>query len=766
MLLHINIKKYWFVLIISSILFLIPFFWLKPGVMDLGGDSNRLYFYDPISFIKHVSLYNVLTVGRGIVEPSYYYLPFVGCIAILKFIGLSSTQVINLMNAFKLFGAFLSIFLITRILLLGDERHENQKIIPSSIMSGIFYIISYNSSQMSSLWDRAILSHSQVFLNPLIFYLLLKFFLTLSYKYLWVLLILSFIFSPNFGLTSVPAFFAFYPLSILFLFIYITMIRKKTIALRETIIGVIFFLILHAFHLLSQLTNLIDKSSYINNRVFNKELIENGGVNYFSAIHGLAKIIYNIFVPSVNRNLQWVSFISPFITIVGVVLSGKRKDLLLIASFFAFTLFLVSANITNIGYDFYRSLFYIPGFSIFRNFYTQWLFIFIFYYSLLFGYGIFFIMKKLNLLAAKCFYVFVLILLSVESIPLLSGDIIINKTIRGSNNVKSTFIMDPRFEDTLQFIRTLPDDGKILVLPLTDYYMQVVGGKNGGAYEGPSIISHLTGKYSFVGYQNFGYEKMAPYAEDIMKYSREHNYERLLRIFTTLNIRYFLHEADPAVYEEGFPSEPFGYMKTSMPKTQEAYKEYLSHFPLSLIYSKGPYRIYEINKSSYNSTIFIPDGVYKGSELSFDKDKIHASFIDEYTCEKPVLNGICERYQKPDATIAFKMVNPTLYSVSVHAKKRVNSLFIVLQHTYHNGWKIKYHNNNIGDEGHILVNGYANGWVLNEHELPNQPEYTIFIQLETQKYFWYGMTISSVTLVVLVGLLIRSFILKPVFKKT
>jgi len=37
-------------IIISVILFFIPFFWLKPGEMDLGGDSTRLYFYDPVSF--------------------------------------------------------------------------------------------------------------------------------------------------------------------------------------------------------------------------------------------------------------------------------------------------------------------------------------------------------------------------------------------------------------------------------------------------------------------------------------------------------------------------------------------------------------------------------------------------------------------------------------------------------------------------------------------------------------------------------------------
>ncbi len=758
------INKYKFVILVSFILFIAPFFWLKPGEMDLGGDSNRLYFYDPISFIKHISIYNMFPIGRGTVEPSYYYLPFVSFLAFLKTMGFSSTMMISLINSLKLAGGFISVFLIVRVLLLESVGIQNSKITQAALLSGLFYIVSLNSYHMAVFWDRAILSHTQVFLNPVIFYFLLKFFLTNSYAYLWIVLLISFIFSPNFGLTSAPPFFAFYPLALAFLFIYIHVFKRKPIPWVGVGIGIVSFLLLHAFQLFGQVASLFDSSSSTNARVFNKEQIEQGGVNYFSAVHGLAKAVFSIFLPSVDRQLQWASFVGPLVIIVGILLNKRRKELLLIALFFALTFFLVSANITDIGFQLYRALFYLPGFSMFRNFYTQWLFIFIFFYALLFGFGIYSILEKLKPYVGKAFYIFVLLFLGTMSVPLVSGEIVTKNIIKGSNNVKSTFIMDPRFEETLQFIRSLPDDGKILALPLTDYYMQVIAGKNGGAYEGPSIISHLTGKYSFVGYQNFGYEKMAPYAEDIMKYSREHNYERLLRIFTTLNIRYILHNSDPAVYEKGFSPGPFGYMMTSLPKTQEAYKEYLSHFPLKSIYTNGPYAIYEINKFFYNSTIFIPDRIYQSSQLSFDEDRIHAIFIDENTCKEPVLRDLCEGYQKPDATINFELINPTLYSVTVRAEKPVSSLFLVLQHTFHNGWKIVYNDKNIGEEGHILVNGYANGWLLKEQDLPNQSEYTIFIQLETQKYFWYGLAISSVAFVVLVGLLIRSLMERSALK--
>ena len=68
-------KTYLF--IISLLLFIIPFFWLKPGEMDLGGDSSRLYFYDPINYLNNYSLYNILPFGMGLVEPHFYSLPIV-----------------------------------------------------------------------------------------------------------------------------------------------------------------------------------------------------------------------------------------------------------------------------------------------------------------------------------------------------------------------------------------------------------------------------------------------------------------------------------------------------------------------------------------------------------------------------------------------------------------------------------------------------------------------------------------------------------------
>src|SRR5258708_1010223 len=71
-------------IIISLILFVVPFFWFKPGEMDLGGDSSRLYFYDPISYLFKSALYVISPSSFGFENRNYVNLPFITLLIILK----------------------------------------------------------------------------------------------------------------------------------------------------------------------------------------------------------------------------------------------------------------------------------------------------------------------------------------------------------------------------------------------------------------------------------------------------------------------------------------------------------------------------------------------------------------------------------------------------------------------------------------------------------------------------------------------------------
>lgn len=758
-------KKYRAVLLISIILFILPFFWLAPGEMDLGGDDTRLFFYDPITYVKNTNLYDIRIEGKGTVLPRYSDIPYIGIIALLKFFFSYPTLVISFINSLKLAGAFIAIYLITYEFLKEAYSGMSKKSIYTvSILAGIFYIISLGSHRLVFSWETALISHNEVFLSPLIFYLTFKFFLTYRYSYLWAAILISFIFAPNFGFAAAPSFFAFYPLAFLFLIMYIKFFLKKSIPWKGIYIGIVLFLGIHAFHLFGQFVSLFDSGNYIHARVFNKSEAEKEGLSYFLAVrdHGMA--VLNLLLPSEKHILRWASFIAPATIIIGFLLNGVRKKMFLLVSiFFLITLFLVTANITSVGFEFYKSLFYIPAFSMFRVFFVKWMIIFLFFYSLLFGFAAYNIVSNLKPFYAKLFSCLVFIVLIITGIPLFTGLPVKESIVRGSNNVKTSFVMDPLYEQTLQFIRKLPDDGKILVLPLTDFYLQVVYGKDGGAYAGPSTLRHLTTKYSFAGDQDFGFQPNDPaaYLEVMKKYGQDKNYDRLLRIFTTLNIRYIFHNADPKIYEESFSrfEGPYAYIKAALPNTQQGYIDFIRHFPARPIYANGQYTIYEIDKSAYNPTIFIPDGYYQSDKLSFDGDKVHSVFINNSTCNKEELKMLCrDEYKSSPANINFRMINPTLYEVTVRQNESAGTMLLVMQHTFHKGWKLIIDGKYTSDNKHISVNGYANAWFLSGKELPEKEKYTLFIQLDPQKYFWYGLSITSVSLITVIGLFIHSLI--------
>lgn len=755
-------RKYLPVLIITLTLFIIPFFWLKPGEMDLGGDNTRLYYYDPISYIKYLALYNVTHVGKGSVVPEYFYLPFVSMLGLLKF-AMSPTTLIAIVNGLKFSFGFLFVCLIVNELILVSGKTIMKKIaLMSSILAGLFYVASFSSVNMTYFWDRALITHNQIFINPLMFYLLLKFIFTRKSTYLWISILVSFLFSQNFSPVAAPPFLAFYPLALIYLFL----ISKNRIVVNTKImlLGFVFFVGVHAFHLLGEFVSIFDTASAYNTRIFNPHEILSGGLAYFDAIRGSGKSAFTMLLPSGNRMLQVFSIMAPLVVLVGFLWNKPFRRVYMVTSiFFLITVFFVTANITNIGYEFYKLLFYIPGFSMFRIFYEKWAFVHIFFYALLFGFGNYLLILKLKPIYIRAYFMTTIFFILVPATPLLLGWPINKAIIWGSKDVPAIIRMDPRYEETLQYIRSLPPDGKFLILPLTDFFRQLIYGEGGGVYEGPSTLAFLTDKYSFVGYQDFGYQSYdpAPYAGDIMNYSKLGDYQKLVRIFNTLNIRYILHNTDPRVYEETYyPGGDYYLMRTSLPKTQTEYREFVKQFPVKKLYENGPYQIYELDEAEYNPTVFVPQGVYVSNKLSFEKDKSHWVFIDKETCSKQAARDICDKYIPTTAEIAISMTDATRYNVTVKNYVPGVSLFLVLQHEYNSSWQVKLSNATIASQTHIPVNGYANGWYIPGRDLPNSDSFRLEIVLDSQKYFWYGSIVSVISLVIVVVLIMRTFVSK------
>lgn len=781
--------------IIAILLFILPFFWLKPGEMDLGGDSNRLYFYDPISNLKAFAIYSVSPYGIGNIINNQYFIPFLLFVAFFKSLFNSPTITIDIFNGFKLTGSFIFMFLIIKELF---QKEINTKMTlaqsTAAIMGAIFY--TFSPSVIDNM-KYALVTHSQVFLNPMIFYFLLRYLITLSMKYVWLALFITFIFSSNFALYN-PPLFAFFPLAIIFLLLYNFYVLRKPIPWKGITIGLLFFVFLHAFHLVPVVGNVFDKGSEFNMRVFESTSKVNPGLEYFNAILGLGKVSEHILLPLANNKLSLSLIIFPALAMLGFLsLKRKSKTLLLVSVFFFTTLFLVSANITQVGIEFYRKLFSLPGFGMFRGFFGQWQWVYTFFYTLLVGLSVSYLFSKF-----KTKYIYIVSILAIgfllaRSWIVFNGDIV--DVLHGaSKDVKVAVSIDRHYEEMLEFIKKIPNDGKIFHMPFTDYGYNIVGGANKGVYVGQSMVSILVGKNDFAGYQNID-----PFSEVFVKLVKDKNYPLIRQMMSLLQIRYILYSSDEMISSKFFPTFPYGYV--GLPGSPSELRDFVGNISEKKIYEAGNYSIFEVDKKQYLPHLYAAsemyfyninpkyDVRYSGASSFFpekpldsDKDP-RIAFIDRMTCNTILPAKICNRNsvrtEIKDIQIIYQRINPTKYRVTI--KNATKPFLLVFQNSFNSHWKLysaeapvvsksisdsyfdkgvielmpasnvfdknPFETNNLKSvygSAHVKVNGYANAWYIRPSELTSNNNIELILEMSTQKTVYYFLVVSAISLLV------------------
>ncbi len=571
-------------LIVAIIFFIIPFFWLKPGFVDLGGDAGRLYFLDPLAVARNLYSYSNLAWAT-----SHAIIPYELFLAFLHRFITSPTNMIVLEHGVQLSLAFLFMFLVIRDILSLSSRRSDVRVGWVSIAGGLVYV----GFVTSMGWATSLPSLNQVFLNPLLFYLLLRYCLNRSFWYMPTILLLTLLYSINFGFSSMPQIMSFYPLVIGFLLIVLSRLFGRSIPWRGLLTLGLLFVGLHSFHIIPTIASIVDTSTTTHSYVLSDQSIQYSGVHYFAVNHeALGKISTELFAPSKGSQNLLILLI-PIIILLGFM--GRPSKLLAVVGiFFAVTFFLVSANITKLGVELYQKLFYIPGFMMFRSFNEKWYPVFAFFYVLLFAFSFYSLVKN-----KKPWIVVALSLILIGStiyriIPFLQGKAI-DVPHYQSKNVSTVFSMDPDLMDTVSFVRILPE-GKVLTLPLTFPYYQIAYGKEGGAYVGVSMIINLAGREDFTGFWRFG-----EYAQGMFDAIHDEDVNRILQILSSLKVRYVFYNSDSRIMDN-FPDYPYIYpglmysSKDQLPaiRDQAAYKSFLAKLPLKKIYEKGFYSLYEI----------------------------------------------------------------------------------------------------------------------------------------------------------------------------
>lgn len=601
-------------LLIALLMFFIPFAWLKPGEMDLGGDNSRLYFYNPIAYLVSQSLYSVSHSGLGGENLSYFGIPFMLLLSFVKSIVHSPTILISIFHGINLSLGFFFCYRVVRELLTHEDVRPDIRVIElSGILAGLYYTFSPNPIRW---WGFPLLPMNQVFLNPLFFYLLLRFFLSGSLRYLLIAVVLSFVFSPNFSYIGAPTFFSFFPLAGLFLLIYTKYIRKKTIPVAKLVIGLLLFVSVQAFHLLPQIASIVTPGSEVNAFIFGETGKLDWGLKYFLATAPSIKVSYALLgLPQYTtpEAYWWMFAVFPLLFVLGLVWKKSRLYYLNVI-FFLITLYFVSANITRIGATLYALAFRLPGFSMFRVYYAQWEWVYLFFYALLVGQSAAVLLGNISRSVRRyLFFGAITALLIVTAWPLISGKLT-DTVLWQSKNIRSHVVMDPVFEEALAYVQSLPVDGKILSLPLNDYGYQSVKGANDAAYVGPSTITYIASRNEFNGAVELG--KFGP---ALLAAAGTEDIAAFRDILSMLNVRYIFYNEDPYIYGDNFPGLPFENVKRYFPETQEGYKKFIEKLGAREVKSFGGiYHIYEFDDSSY-----VPH-VYAAKSIAYWNDIIAA----------------------------------------------------------------------------------------------------------------------------------------------
>lgn len=704
-------KKFILPVVIALVLFIIPFFWLKPGFVDIGGDSGRLYFIDPLSLAQNLFQRRNFDGATTYAILPYYIFNYL----ILRITG-SSTLTIGVDRGILLSVAFLSIYLIVKQLLTVNEK-LNTRIVLAAITSGIVYITFITKLG----WLAQLDTHNQIFLNPLIFYLLLRFCTTSNPLFGLGIVIISFIYSVNFSFTGMPQVASFYPLAILFLFIILRTVYNIAIPWKKLFVLLLLLIGVHSFHLVPIGASIISKDSVTHSYIFNEETILNSGVKYFEANHkDLGKISLELFQPSEWSKKTILILIIPMIMLLGF-LKKPSKLLAILSVFFAMTFYLVSANITHIGINVYKHFFYLPGFMMFRSFQEKWYYVYSFFFALLFACSFYLLIKPWKRLTVIVVAVIVICSSLFRIYPFLRGDAI-KAPLYQSNNVTSVLKIDPDLISTLSLIKTLHQDGKVIIFPLTFPYFQLFYGKEGGAYMGISVISDIAGRSDYPGFWRFG-----PYKQQITDAFIKNDINKLIQYFSLLNIRYIFYNSDDRIHTN-FPSFPYEYPKEGIPsiKDKVSYDTLLQSLPIHKIYEKGFYSLYEIDKDLIQPLIYIQD------------DKI--------------------------GSLTYKKISPVVYDIWVQMNDRKTPFVIIFSEPYQKSWTVDFQNEGDITKDHKMINNYANSWIID----PTNTTSSVIhgrIYLTFQKYFYIGSLISGVTCIVITVLFIL-YLVKKRYAKT
>lgn len=438
---------------------------------------------------------------------------------------------------------------------------------------------------------------------------------------------------------------------------------------------------------------------------------------------------------ALDPTLVLATLLVPIIAVLGIVLGHGRERRTLFFAFLAVSGVFLAKSAHRPAGEVYTWLFHnFPGFWIFRNPYKRFLCLAVLGYAFLGGIAVRDLYRRFPHQRRRATVMGMILLVSVAafvpSYPLLTGEV-----VEGQVGISV-----PAYYDELNsWLDQVHDDHRVFWFPTVEFpYVKHTWG-----YEGSDIRPHLISVPQVRGIRRA--TVLVPLYKHISELTKKGTTISYIgRIIGLLSAKYIL--VDGSVDWAYYNLDPPEYCEKVL-GAQEG---------TDLVGEIGEILIFRNEWAS--PLVFAADGAFyvDGGVESIDsivsspefESNVAIFLSDQLSPEERVtaqtIVGLVNSSEAPE--ISFEKVNPTRYEVSVSASA---PFLLVCGEDFDRGWKAYVDGREAGQ--HLMVNGYANGWLLE-----TTGEYEVTIEYEPQGLFDLAVNVSTVSVVAIMALLLFS----------
>lgn len=497
------IYKYNF-FVFSLIVFFVPLFWSKFTLLNLGGDSTRLYLIFPLEWILNysINIYSFSYINHAPQDSALTY-QLIFYLILNSLLNQNISLIIDY-SCVALLSYWSAFFLL-------KDLNQNKNIL--LFILPLIYTFSVNYAFM--IFNNGGIWIYVFSVLPLVLRCFFNFINYSCYKNFIFFFLLTFIYSSIFSLKNIA-----WSLPILFL-IFLIYFNKIKYFKKKNFLNLLkisfFFLFLNLplfYNSFIELYNLLISSKNVAFNIFNVDryLIFKDNVKNLNNFFYPMFISTNYSEPFVSQNYYFLktNIILSSLLYFPVFYVFLRSDYLkiirkyninIILLIFIFYFLFINMAFKPFDYIFDKLFYYLPFFHMFSTYTSKFAFPFCLIFIILVYLSSNIFIKKFN--SYKIFIIFIYFFFSIIFIfPTLKGNASFSKLpLWQSDDIYSISNLDSNYLKILNHIKKLEinnSNGKILSLPFSrEYSVQLINNEN--AYVGPTFASVYTGVYEVLG---------------------------------------------------------------------------------------------------------------------------------------------------------------------------------------------------------------------------------------------------------------------------